>query len=115
MPVLRYYDSTSGTWLPAIVGAQGPQGAPVSVTIGTTTTTAAGQPASVTNSGTSSASILNFSIPTGTQGPQGLTGPQGTTGYQGLQGTQGSYGINVDAGSPTTVSGGTVGIDGGTF
>lgn len=42
-----------------------------SVSIGTTTTGAAGSSASVTNSGTSSAAVFNFTIPTGAQGPAG--------------------------------------------
>lgn len=44
------------------------------LTIGTTTTLAAGANASVTNIGTSRAPILNFGIPQGVVGPQGDTG-----------------------------------------
>lgn len=65
-------------------GAQGPQGnqgvpgTAATVNVGTTTTGAAGTNASVTNSGTTSAAVFNFTIPrgdTGAQGPQGVPGP----------------------------------------
>jgi hypothetical protein len=46
-------------------GPTGPGGAAASVSVGTVTTTAAGTQASVTNSGTASAAILNFTIPQG--------------------------------------------------
>jgi hypothetical protein len=68
------------------------------VTVGSTTTGAAGSNASVTNSGTSTDAVLNFTIPrgdtgaTGTQGPQGPAGPTGATGAQGLQGPTGATG-----------------------
>ena len=48
------------------VSASGPQGGTVvSTSVGTTTTGAAGTQASVTNSGTSTAAVLNFTIPQG--------------------------------------------------
>jgi hypothetical protein len=50
---------------------QGPAG---TVTVGGTTTAAAGSPASVTNTGTPAAAVLQFVIP---QGPPGPTGPPG--------------------------------------
>lgn len=68
-------------------GAQGIQGvkgdkgdAAATINVGTTTTGAAGTNASVTNSGTSSAVVLNFTIP---QGPQGIQGPEGPAGADG--------------------------------
>lgn len=57
-------------------GATGPAGAAASITVGTVTTGAAGTEASVTNGGTSSAAVLNFTIP---QGAQGVQGEQGIT------------------------------------
>jgi hypothetical protein len=51
-------------------GAQGPKGDAATVTVGTTTTGAAGTNASVTNSGTSSAANLNFTIPRGADAPE---------------------------------------------
>lgn len=55
-------------------GATGATGAAATVSIGTTTTGAAGSSASVTNSGTSSAAVLNFTIPQGASGAGGLSG-----------------------------------------
>jgi hypothetical protein len=63
--------------------------------VGTVTTGAAGSSASVTNVGSSSAAVFNFTIPagatgaTGSQGPAGSTGPQGPAGEQGPQGPAG--------------------------
>lgn len=59
---------------------QGPAG---SVAIGTVTTGAPGSQASVTNSGTSSNAILNFTIP---QGPAGANGTDGQDGQDGQDG-----------------------------
>ena len=56
------------------------------ITIGTVTTGAAGSSATISNVGTPSAAVLNFSIP---MGNIGLTGPQGIQGIQGAQGIQG--------------------------
>lgn len=50
---------------------RGPKGAAATVTVGKVTTGAAGSSASVTNSGTSGAAILNFTIPRGATGAQG--------------------------------------------
>ena len=54
-------------------GIQGPQG-PATVNVGTTVTTTYGNPASVTNSGTSGNVILDFVIPSGPTGPMGPIG-----------------------------------------
>lgn len=67
-----------------------------SVTIGTTTTGAAGTNASVSNSGTTQDAVLNFTIPRGAQGvqgPQGSTGPQGPAGPTGPQGPMGDVAV----------------------
>lgn len=67
-------------------GGTGPAGTAATVTVGNTTTGTPGSNASVTNSGTTTAAILNFTIPqgavgaTGSQGPTGATGPQGPAG-----------------------------------
>jgi len=57
-------------------GPQGPAGVSGSATvaIGTTTTGSAGTNASVTNTGTTTAAILNFTIPAGATGAQGAAG-----------------------------------------
>lgn len=62
-------------------GPQGPTGAPgqnATISIGTVTTVAPGQPAAVTNTGTDTAAVLNFSIPAGSPGTAG-TSPTGLT------------------------------------
>lgn len=58
---------------PGLPGDQGPPGPAATVAVGSVTTVAAGQPATVTNSGTSSAAVFNFEIPRGEDGPPGST------------------------------------------
>lgn len=70
-----YVDSTDG-----LLHCIKPDGsncisATTSISVGTTTTGAAGTSASVTNSGTSSAPVLNFTIPQGLPGGSGPAGP----------------------------------------
>jgi hypothetical protein len=88
---------------------QGPKGdkgdAAATIIVGSTTTGAAGSSASVTNSGTSSNVVLNFTVPVGNtgaqgaQGIQGLKGDTGLTGATGATGAQGIQGIKGDTGS----------------
>lgn len=68
------------------VAAYGPQGPAGTVGIGTITPLSSGSTPTVTNSGTSSAAILNFGLPvaaTGATGATGTTGPAGPTGPTG--------------------------------
>jgi hypothetical protein len=74
------------------VGPTGTAGAAASVTVGTVTTGAPGSSASVVNAGTSSAAVLNFTIPAGATGAQGQTGAAGAQGIQGIQGPAGPAG-----------------------
>lgn len=77
------------------VGPQGEKGDAASVTVGSTTTTAPGTSALVTNSGDVHDAVLNFMIPrgeTGEMGPQGSQGPQGERGATGAQGPKGETG-----------------------
>lgn len=82
-------------------GPTGPQGPSGTISVGTVTTGAAGSSASVTNAGTSTAAVFNFTIPrgdTGAQGPQGIqgeTGPIGPTGATGIE-WQGTWSNSVD-------------------
>lgn len=62
----------------------GTPGDSATVTVGTTTTGAAGSSASVTNSGTTSAAILNFTIPRGDTGAAGAAGATGAVGVNWL-------------------------------
>lgn len=61
-------------------GASGPAGAAATVSIGTVATGAAGTQAVVTNSGTPSAAVLNFTIPQGAPGASGGGSGTGTSG-----------------------------------
>lgn len=54
-----------------VQGAQGPAGNAATITIGNVTTSAPGTPANVTNSGTSSAVVLDFVLPKGKDGADG--------------------------------------------
>ena len=58
-------------WLASLAGEDGDDGAPgaaATIAVGTVTTVAAGDPATVTNVGTSSAAIFDFEIPQGEDG-----------------------------------------------
>ena len=108
-----------------VISATGGSGSTVSVAVGKTTTGAAGTSASVTNSGTDSALVLDFTIPQGTagvQGPKGdaftyadfteeqlaaLKGPKGDKGDTGATGPKGPQG---DKGEPGAI--GPTGPDG---
>lgn len=54
-----------------VQGAQGPAGNAATITIGSVTTSAPGTSAQVTNSGTSSAAVLDFVLPKGKDGADG--------------------------------------------
>lgn len=89
-------------WMQGPPGPQGPKGdtgAAATVTVGTVTTGEPGTDAIVTNSGTESAAVLNFTIPIGATGAAGAPGQQGPKGDTGETGPAG-------AGVP---DGGTVG------
>jgi hypothetical protein len=62
-------------------GATGSPGAAATVSVGTVTTGLPGSSAIVTNSGTSSAAVLNYTIP---RGDVGLTGSPGSPGAAGV-------------------------------
>ena len=67
-------------WMQGPPGPQGQQGEPgaaATVTVGTVTTGEPGTDAIVTNSGTESAAVINFTIP---RGETGATGPAGADG-----------------------------------
>ncbi|WP_265518976.1 hypothetical protein [Nitratireductor luteus] len=69
--------NTSGDWAgpnaygQGPTGDTGPKGDAATVTVGSTTTLAPGQPANVTNSGTNAAAVLEFEIPQGAKGDAG--------------------------------------------
>lgn len=76
----------------AFRGEKGATGDGATVAIGAVVTTAPGSEAAITNSGTATAAILNFSLPTGPQGAKGDPGEAGPQGVQGLPGAKGDPG-----------------------
>jgi hypothetical protein len=90
-------------------GATGPAGTAATVTVGTTTTGTPGSNAAVSNSGTTTAAILNFTVPAGATGATGQTGATGATGPQGPAGPapSGTGLVSVTGGvldTPSTLS-----------
>jgi hypothetical protein len=79
------------------MGPSGPSGAAATIMIGTVTTGAAGSSAMVSNSGTSSAATLNFTIPQGAAGSGGSGGGGGTSGIPYMA----VYHVEPSGGSPT--------------
>jgi hypothetical protein len=73
-------DLFSAVWaVLAQAGAAGAQGAAATVTVGTVTTLPAGSAATVMNSGTAGAAVLNFGIPQGAAGTSGSGTGSGTS------------------------------------
>ena len=97
-------------------GDKGDTGAAATIAVGATTTGPAGSNANVVNSGTSSAAILDFTIPQGAKGDKGDKGDTGEQGPQGDQGPQGSQGPKGDTGDtgPTGPAGSAATITVGT-
>jgi len=94
-------------------GPQGPQGeGSATVTIGTTTTGSAGSSAAVTNTGSATAAVLNFTIPAGAAGAAGADGAAGTNGTDGVDGTDGNDGAPGPQGPQGPA--GAAGANGGT-
>ena len=99
-----------------VQGVQGDTGPAGTVAIGTTTTGAAGSSASVTNTGTSTAANLEFTIPRGAQGVQGPAATVAvgttTTGAAGTNGSVTNSGSSSAAVFDFTVPRGADGADG---
>ena len=95
-------------WVDQTGGGGG--GGTVSVEVGDTVTGAPGTDASVTNAGTDTHVVLNFTIPRGEPGAQGPVGPAGADGQdgepgpQGIQGPPGHDGAQGPAGEAATIS-----------
>lgn len=86
----------SGGGEPGPQGPAGPAGAAATVTVGDVTTLDAGQDATVTNAGSTSAAVLNFGIPKGPKGDKGDQGEQGPAGAAGTNATITSATATVD-------------------
>lgn len=91
-------------------GATGPQGLKgdtgnaATITLGNVSTGTAGSDVSITNTGTSGAAVLNFSIPRGDKGDTGNTGPQGAVGATGATGPEPSLTIADNANTAITLA-----------
>lgn len=99
-------------------GQDGNDGAAATISVGTVTTGQPTDPASVTNVGTSSAAIFDFTIPKGDKGDTGDTGATGNgvvdTEYISTSGLVDTYHLNFTNGSygTFTVTNGRDGSDG---
>jgi hypothetical protein len=91
-------------------GPQGPQGSAATITVGTVGSVAFGGTATVTNSGTSGAAVLDFVVVQGPQGSTGPQGPQGDEGPTGPTGPTGATGPQGATGTAATVTVGTIGF-----
>jgi hypothetical protein len=96
---------------PEYASLRGPAGEAATVTVGTVTSGAAGGTPAVTNSGTSSAAVLDFVLIPGDTGPTGATGATGPQGVQGDAATieVGTVGTVAFGGTPTVTNSGTSG------
>ena len=83
------------------------------ITLGTVATGNPGTSVSITNTGTPTAPLFNFTIPRGDVGPQGLQGDTGLTGSKGDTGDTGPAGIQGPKGDTgATGAAGTNGTNG---
>lgn len=74
--ILNFTIPRGNTGLP---GTNGTNGAAATIAVGTVTTGAPGSSAIITNAGTSSAAVFNFTIPRGDTGTGDVTGPASAT------------------------------------
>lgn len=101
---MSFRDGTRG--LPGAKGDKGDPGDPgaaATIEVGQVDTVPNGTPATVTNSGTSSAAVFDFEIPAGAKGDKGDTGDQGPQGDPGVEVlTQAEYDL-LDPPDPDTL------------
>jgi hypothetical protein len=91
------------------IGPKGDAGNAATVAVGTTTTGAAGSSASVTNSGTTSAAVFNFTIPRGNTGATGATGAAGPNSVTSATTSDGTANLSI---ADLEVVGGEIYTDG---
>jgi len=104
---------SSSTWDVNLDGAVGPKGDSGTVSVGSTTTGAAGSQAAVTNTGTPSAAVLNFTVPAGTAGaPATITVGSTTTGAAGSSANVSNSGTSQNAIINFTIPRGDQGVQG---
>jgi hypothetical protein len=105
-------------------GAPGQAGSAATITVGSTTTGIAGSSASVINTGSSSAAMLEFVIPRGDTGATGATGPTGPAGpiagsdgqiiYNKLGAASGDLGLTFNDTTDTLSTAKVIATNGGT-
>jgi hypothetical protein len=81
------------------VDVRGATGAAATISVGTVGTVSAGDPATVTNSGTSSAAVFDFEIPEGDPGADGATWHTGATDPAGGLGANGDFYLQTGTGA----------------
>jgi hypothetical protein len=98
MTVLKQYNEDTEEWETIVVGKQGPA---ATIEVGDVTTVGPDDPATVVNSGSVSAAVLDFEIPRGEDGPAGPSpvvntdGDPGTAIYVGSIDPDGLYTLAV--------------------
>lgn len=100
---------------PGSDGAPGVPGAPgiaATISVGKVTTGAAGTGASVSNSGSSTAAVFDFTIPRGAKGEKGDKGEQGAPGNPGAPGAAGQDGHSPVVTASKTGKTTTISVDG---
>ena len=97
-------DSNGTTSAQVVNGSQGEPGTAATVSVGSTTTGAAGTSASVVNSGTSSAAVLDFVIPRGADGTDGTDGTDGFSPIATVSQNTGSATITITDKNGTTTA-----------
>ena len=98
--VLYEYDASKGYWKIVNDGITGPTGPAGTIAVGTVTTGAAGSSVTVTNSGTTTAATLNFSIPKGDPGDDDIPQNAQTSAYTLVAGDAGTH-ISITTGGVT--------------
>lgn len=89
---VKLVEGTGGGGEKGDKGDKGDPGQAATITVGDVTTLDAGQDATVTNAGSTSAAVLNFGIPKGEKGDKGDPGAQGPAGQDGAPGAKGDQG-----------------------
>ncbi|MGL4998018.1 MAG: hypothetical protein ACRC5T_03540 [Cetobacterium sp.] len=118
--VTNGFVGNEAAWLASLEGTPGNNGSPgaaASVSIGTTSTGAPGSSASVTNIGTSSAAVLDFTIPRGATGDTGSTGSAGLSAYEiavanGFVGGEAAWLVSLEGADGAPGASGANGLDG---
>ena len=105
-------DYMTETNVEVLNGQDGADGQAATVSVGSTTTGAAGTNASVVNSGTTSAAVLDFTIPRGADGAAGSDGSDGFSPIATVSQTASGATISITDAQGTTTANITNGVDG---